>query len=356
MRTLTLRELNRATLARQMLLERQRLTVPRAVERLCAMQAQYSPAPYIGLWSRVEGFEREQLTHALERKQVVKCTLFRVTLHIVSARDYPLFASVHVGTRRAKLASRAPHVDLTRYDALLRERETVTLAEVRDLVWPEIETLTKGWMDMWSATRALVPMVHVPPSGTWRFHGEAQVTHVERWLGRGLDTEGAVEHLVRRYLAASGPASRDDLLTFAGLQVRDLGDALETMQLRRFTDETGRVLLDLPRAPLAAAHTPAPARFLAKWDSAFWPYAVRDRVLAPDLYSAIVRKNGDVLPTFTVDGFVAGTWAVERVKDKATLKLSPFAPLPRGAKGELVEEGERLVRFVEDDATSYAVR
>jgi hypothetical protein len=355
-RVLSRAELNRATLARQLLLQRERLSVPRAVERLCALQAQYSPAPYIGLWSRLTGFRRDALTQALARRQVVKASLFRVTLHLVSARDYPAFAAVVVGPRRAKLAARAPKIDLGAFEAQLRGEETWTIPRVRELVWPTIEAAAKGWMDPWSSTRALFPLVHVPPSGTWRFHGEAQLTHAERWLRRGLEPDRAAERLVRSYLAAYGPASQADLLKFGGLQVRDVKEVLEAVELVRFRDEAGRVLLDLPRRPLPPAETRPPARFLTKWDSAIISYADRTRIVASEHQPKIIKKNGDFLPTFLVDGFVAGTWEVKRAPDRATLLIRPFDPLPRVWRDELRDEGERLVRFVEDDATSFAVR
>ena len=355
-RVLTRAELNRATLARQLLLKRERLSVPRVVERLCALQAQYSPAPYIGLWSRLTDFRKEALTRALDRGQVVKTTMFRVTLHLVSARDYPAFAAVVVGARRAKLASRAPEIDVAEFDERLRGRETWTIPEIREVVWPTVEAATKGWMDVWSSTRALVPMVHVPPSGTWRFHGEAQLTHAELWLGRGLEPDGAAERLVRSYLAAYGPASQADLLKFGGLQVRDVKEGLDSLELVRFRDEAGRILLDLPHGPLPPAETRPPARFLTKWDSAIISYADRSRIVAPEHQPAIIKKNGDFLPTILVGGFVAGTWEIKRAQGKATLHVRPFEPLPRAWRDELSDEGERLVRFVEDDATSFAVR
>jgi uncharacterized protein YcaQ len=355
-RVLTRVELNRATLARQLLLKRERLTVPRAVERLCALQAQYSPAPYIGLWSRLEGFRRDDLTRALERRHVVKASLFRVTLHLVSTRDYPAFAAAVVGPRRAKLAARAPQVDLDAFEQRLRNEETWTIPRVRELVWPQIEEAAKGWMDPWSSTRALFPLVHMPPSGTWRFHAEAQLTHAERWLGRGLEPDGAAERLVRSYLAAYGPASQADLLKFGGFQVRDVREGLDALELVRCRDENGRVLLDLPRQPLPPADTRPPARFLTKWDSAIISYADRSRILAAEHRPTVIKKNGDFLPTILVDGRVAGTWEVKRAKDKATLHVGPFDPLPKAWRDELRDEGERLVRFVEDDATSFTVR
>jgi hypothetical protein len=170
--------------------------------------------------------------------------------------------------------------------------------------------------------------------------------------------EDGAERLVQSYLAAFGPATQEDLLRFAGLRVGDVRPGLERLELRTFRDERGRVLFDLPRAPLPDGDTPAAVRFLPKWDSSLLAYAApeRTRILPEKFRATVIRKNGDVLPTFLVDGMVAGMWTVERKRDKATLILEPFAPLPRKVRDELAAEGERLVRWIEDDATSFTVR
>jgi hypothetical protein len=350
-RVLTDRELNRALLARQLLLERARLPVPRAVERLCALQAQYSPSPYIALWSRLADFHKEQLTRALDRKQVVRATLMRLTVHIVSARDYPYFVAAWLPAAREM----TPRVSAETLDHLVQLVEDA--ARNGPLTHEQIEAIAAETMGGRWRTRTLVPFVHMPPAGTWRYFGRPQLAHAPTWLGATLPTrEEGAEHLARRYLAAFGPATQTDLLRFAGIRVADLRPALERLRLRRFRDEKDRVLLDLPRAPRPEPDTPAPVRFLAKWDQLLLALDDRTRVLPRDVQTTVIRKNGDVLPSFLVDGVVAGLWAVERTKDNATLRLEPFAPLPRTARRELVEEGERLVRFIEDDATSYAVR
>ena len=296
-RVLTLRELNRALLERQLLLERRKLSVPRAVERLCALQAQYSPSPYIALWTRVAGFRKEQLTRALEQRRVVKSSLFRGTLHITSARDYPYFAAAWLRAGR---------------------------------------------------TRTLAPLVHLPPSGTWRFHGRPELLAMQTWLGVDLPTreEGAV-YLVRSYLAAFGPATQDDLLRFAGVRVDDVRPGLERLELRRFRDEKGRVLLDLPRAPVPDGETTAPVRFLPKWDSALLAYAPpeRTRILPEEFRRTVIKPNGDVAPTVLVDGFVAARWDIDR---KGSLKIEPLRRLTKDERAEVNEEGERLREFFVD--------
>ena len=354
MRTLTLRELNRALLARQLLLARARLPVPRAIERLCALQAQYPPSPYIALWSRLVGFRREQLTRALDRRQVVKATLFRMTLHLTSARDYPALAGLWHAARREQYTGLSPK-DVSR---LARRLEAALAAgpqthgELTALAQPELAG--REWQ-----VRGLTPLVHLPSSATWGSHGERRLVAGERWLGTPLgQREAGAELLVRRHLRAFGPATREDLMRFAGLRAGDLRPGLESLPLRRFSDERGRVLLDLPRQPLPAADTVAPVRFLPKWDSALLAYepAARERVLPERYRKTVIAINGDVLPTFLVDGFVAGAWAVERTKHRATLVLEPFEPLPASARKGLVEEAERLVRFVEPDAASFSTR
>ena len=349
-RVLSARELNRALLARQLLLERRRLPVGRAVERLCALQAQYSPSPYIALWTRLAGFRKEQLMRALVRREVVRATLMRITLHMVSARDYPFFAAVWMPATQEMTARVTP----TQMAELSRR---VHAAASEPVTHAEIEAIAAAEMGGRWRTRCLAPLVHLPPSGNWRFHGRPQLLVMQEWLGSELPSrEEGAERLVRSYLAAFGPATQSDLLRFAGMRVGDVRPGLDRLRLRRFRDESGRVLLDVPRGPLPDPATAAPVRFLPKWDHSLLAYDDRTRILPAELQATVIRKNGDVLPTFLVDGIVSGIWSVERVKDKATLRLEPFGPLARKVRGEVAAEAERLVRWIEDDATSFAVR
>jgi DNA glycosylase AlkZ-like len=349
-RVLTRGELNRALLARQLLLERRPLPVQRAVERLCALQAQYSPSPYIALWSRLSSFRKDTLTRALERRVVVRTTLMRITLHLVSARDYPYFAAIWMPATQEM----TPGVTEEQLAGLARR---VQAAARTPVTHAEIEAIAADEMGGRWRTRCLAPLVHLPPSGTWRFHGRPQLQVMQEVLGVDLPPrDQGAERLVRSYLAAFGPATRSDLLRFAGMRVGDLQPGLARLRLQQFRDENGRVLLDLPRAPRPGADTTAPVRFLPKWDHALLAYDDRTRILPKELQSTVIRKNGDVLPTFLVDGVVAGMWNVERKRDQATLRLEPFAPLPRNVRAQLLAEGESLLRWIEDDATSFAVR
>ena len=349
-RILSRRELNRALLARQFLLERGRLPVARAVERLCALQAQYSPSPYIALWTRLTDFRKDALTRALERRRVVRTTLMRITLHIVSARDYPYFAAIWLPATQEM----TPRVNGEQLAEL--SRRVYELAR-RPVTHADIEALAAAEMGGRWRTRCLAPLVQLPPAGTWRFHGRPQLLVMEEYLGGELPSrEAGAEHLVRSYLAAFGPASQADLMRFAGMRVGDVRPGLDRLRLRTFRDEAGRLLYDLPRTPLPDAATEASVRFLPKWDHSLLAYDDRTRILPQELQPTVIRKNGDVLPTFLVDGVVGGMWSVERTRDRATLVLEPFAPLPRETRRELEAEGERLVRWIEDVATSFTVR
>jgi len=340
-RVLTLRELNRALLERQLLLKRKRLDVQGAVERLCALQAQYSLSPYIALWSRLTGFQREQLTRALEEREVVKSTLFRITLHITSARDYPYFAAAFLPAAQEMTARVTP-------EQIAKLSRTVHAASKKPLTHEQLEGLAAEEMGGRWRTRTLAPLVHLPPSGTWRFWGTPTLLGMKTWLGVDLaDREEGAKRIVERHLSAFGPATQQDLLRFAGVRVGDLRPGLEQLELRAFRDERGRKLLDLPRAPLPDGETPAPIRFLPKWDSSILAYAPpeRARILPEKFRSTVIRKNGDVLPTVLVDGFVAATWNIDR---KRGLEIEPLRRLTKAERAEIDEEGERLVEFFRD--------
>jgi hypothetical protein len=339
-RVLSLRELNRALLARQLLLERRKLSVQAAVEWICAIQAQWPQSPYIALWTRLIGFRKEQLTRALEEKRVVKSQLFRITLHITSARDYPYYAAVWLPAAR----DTTPGVTTKELDELSRlvqkaaTKGPVTQAEVEELA-------AEGMRGFRWRTRTLAPLLHLPPSGTWSHYGRVELRAMQAHLGVELPArEDGAEHLVKRYLAAFGPATQQDLLRFAGVRVGDLRAGLDRLDLRTFRDDRGRVLLDLPRAPLPDGDTPAPVRFLPKWDSSLLAYAPpeRTRILPEKYRPTVIRKNGDVIPTVLVDGFVAAGWNVDR---KGKLEISPLRRLTKAERTEIDAEGERLVEF-----------
>jgi Winged helix DNA-binding domain len=338
-RTLTLRELNRALLARQLLLERRKLGVQQAVEKLCAIQAQWPQSPYIALWTRLAGFRKEQLTRALEQHKVVKSTLFRITLHITSARDYPYYAAAVLPAARET----TPRVTPQQLEELSR-RVRAAAMKAR-LTHEQVEAIAADEMGQRWRTRTLTPLLHLPPGGTWSHYGRVELRAMEAVLGVELPPrEDGAERLVRRYLTAFGPATQQDLLRFGGLRVGDVRAGLERIELRTFHDERGRVLLDVPGAPLPHGDTPAPVRFLPKWDSSILAYAPpeRTRILPEKFRSIVIGRNGDVAPTVLVDGFVAATWDVGA---KRGLTITPLRRLIKGERTEIDDESERVVEF-----------
>jgi DNA glycosylase AlkZ-like len=339
-RVLTLRELNRALLARQLLLERRQLGVQQAVERLCALQAQWPQSPYIALWSRLSGFRKDQLTRALEQAKVVKSQLFRITLHMTSSRDYPYFAAAWMPAAR----DRTPGVTAKKLEQLSRLVHQAALQG--PITQEQVEQIaSEGLGGLRWRTRTLAPLVHLPPGGTWSHYGRAQLRAMQAVLGIELPSrEDGAERLVRSYLAAFGPATQEDLLRFAGVRVGDIRAGLDRLELRRFRDERGRKLIDILRGPLPDGETPAPVRFLPKWDSSILAYAPpeRARILPEKFRSTVIRKNGDVLPTVLVDGFVAATWDVGTKRD---LTIKPLIRLSKQQRAEIDAEGERLVAF-----------
>ena len=342
-RILTQRELNRALLARQLLLERVALPLPRVVERLGGIQNQYAPNAYIRLWSCVEGFRRADLTRALEQRSLVQGTLLRATIHVVSRRDYWSFA---VGVRAAQrdwwLRVQRPRPDERRIEATATELRRLLADGPR-----RREELQKETGGGFGAVGPWLDLVRVPPSGTWEQRRASLYQTAERWLGaEDVDAGAALELLVRRYLRGYGPAARGNIASWAGVKPRDLVPVLERMQLRRFRDEAGGELLDLPRAPLPAADTPAPVRFLPTWDAVLLVHARRTQVL-PERFRQLIfsTKTPQSFSTFLVDGAVAGTW--KHVDGR--VELHPFERLDRSTTRELREEADRLAALHADD-------
>jgi hypothetical protein len=343
-RTLTQREVNRALLARQLLLERSKLPIPRAVERIGGIQDQYAPNAYIRLWSSLEGFQRDDLTRALERRTIVQGTLLRDTIHIVSRRDYPLFAA---GIRRSgqewwrRVNKVAVELDMRPFAERARGFLSGT-ARSR----AEIEAFLRAndfpHASPWGFSHWL-ELVRVPPSGTWEQRRAHTFALAEEWVGP-LDAseEAGIEHLARRYLGAFGPAPRSDLASWCKVPATRLDPVLDRLSLRRFRDDAGKELLDLPRAPLPDPETPAPVRFLPTWDAALLVHARRTGIL-PERYRQLIfdTKIPPSLPTFLVDGAVAGTWRFERGR----VELTPFEKLDRAVLRELREEAEQLATF-----------
>ncbi|XXF77945.1 winged helix DNA-binding domain-containing protein [Myxococcaceae bacterium GXIMD 01537] len=358
---LTPRQLNRATLARQLLLARQKLPVADAIERLVGLQAQLARPPFIGLWSRVEGFQRDHLTRLLQRREVVRATLMRGTLHLLGARDYVALRAClqPVLTRgmNSILKERTGTFDLERVVAEARAffeekpRPFEALREHLIALHPQADERAMGY-----AVRTQLPLVQVPTETAWGYPGTADFAVAESWLGQRVDGGEAAPHaLVLRYLAAFGPAPVSDVQAWSGLQ--GLKGVLADLKPRLsiFRDEQGKELFDLPDAPRPPEDTPVPVRFIPEYDNLIVARADA-RFVAEAHRPAIFLPGLRVLPTFLVDGFAAGTWKVERKKATATLVLEPFAALPKVARETLAEEGESLARFIEEDATTFDLR
>jgi hypothetical protein len=344
-RVLTQRDLNRALLERQFLLSRRRERLPRALERLGGIQAQYAPSMYIGLWSRLADFERDSLTRALERRAVVQATLMRSTIHLVSPGDYWPFAA---GTREARWESwqrsyrkRGPSPASAQAAARRVNRMLANGPRTRAELVDGIDSARFGG----AGTR--LNLVRIPPSGTWERRRADLYGRAEDWLGPApsiSEAEG-IDLLIRRYLRAFGPASPACVASWSGLQLTAVKAALERMELRRFRDEKGGLLLDLPRAPLPPADTAAPARFLPTWDATLLVNCRRTQILPEEHRPKIFHiKNPQSEMTFLVDGAVAGTWKQEGKR----VRLHPFERLRGEDRDELEAEAARLAKYVAD--------
>ena len=376
-RVLTARELNRALLARQLLLERSDLPVAGAIEQVGGLQTQYSPSGYIGLWSRVRDFRRESLTESLEDRSVIQATMMRATIHMASAADYPLMAAA-TRAARADWWLRTMRKELDGMDMTAVAAATRSILAGGPVPAAEIQArlAAMGYPRIaWASVAQWLDMVRVPPSGTWARRKADLYGLAEQWLGpataqtggaasapdsaagvapaqapapgaipalQPATAERGLELLIRRYLGGFGPAPVADVASWAGLPVATVRPAIERLDLRRFCDGRGRVLFDLRDAPLPDADTPAPIRFLPTWDATLLIHARRTEILSEEHRSLIFNaKTPHSVPTFLVDGRVAGTWRY----DGGRVEVGPFEPLPAAETAELHAEADRLAAF-----------
>jgi Winged helix DNA-binding domain len=331
-RVLTQRELNRATLARQLLLERKKLSPLAVIERLVGMQAQWPPSPYIGLWSRIAGFNRETLERAVQRGDVLKPTVMRGTLHLITARDYPLF---YAALRDMPTWYQPHHLEHARsLLAEIRALAPLTHAQVVEY----IQSLGHDELDARRITHAVrrhAHLLHNAESALWTTN--PRVVYHPYPEPEAQDGATARAELVRRYLRAFGPATKADIADWSGLRIRDFDHALDG--LPTYHSEDGKVLFDAPRAPLPAAETPAPVRFLPKWDNTLLAFADRRRVISDELRKVVIGKNGDVAPTVLVDGVVAATW-------NTRVEVTYLAPVTRTQRADVADEAARLQQWL----------
>jgi len=338
-RVLTLGELNRATLARQLLLERRKIGVLPAIERLAGLQAQWPPSPYIGLWSRVTGFRRETLERAILERKVLKPTVMRGTLHLITARDYALFWAALRDMPTWFNESHLGHaLKALRGARELAEAEPLTMKAALAYLEESHGHVDIDARRIFHAVRRHAHLLHAPESALWTTR-PAAVYHPYPEPDP-IDVLTARAELVRRYLAAFGPATRADIADWSGLRIADFAPALDVLEpLRRFRNEDGKELLDVPRAPLPPADARAPVRFLPKWDNTLLAHADRRRVVSDELRKGVIAKNGDVAATVLVDGVVVGTWTYVR-QGKVTTELA--VPVSRTARREVEDEAARL--------------
>lgn len=360
-RTLTLRELNRALLARQMLLEREALPVTAAVEKLVGMQAQIPRAPYMGLWTRLKDFRREDLAAAIADRRIVKATLMRGTLHFFTVEDFarhlatlrPLKARIADGIRQM----RGVTIDLEEMLGAVQQfiaEQPRSFKEISDFLTARYPGVDVGAMRY--PARLLIPLVQVPTDTRWSYPGSPRFALAAQWIDRPLNTEGDLRDLFMRYLAAFGPASVTDFQAWSGLTGVSAVIGEWRDELCVFRDEQRRTLYDLPDAPLPDADTPAPVRFVAELDNLLIGHDDRRRVIADEYRMPVMKVNGRGSITFLVDGFVRGVATIEKNKSGATLVIEPFEPIAPSDRDALAEEGEGLLRFTEPDAKAYAVR
>ncbi|MEQ7123006.1 winged helix DNA-binding domain-containing protein [Actinopolymorpha sp. B11F2] len=352
---LTTRALNRATLERQLLLRRWRLPALDAVERVAGLQAQAPFPPYYGLWSRLVDFRPEELADLLTTRQVVRIVLMRSTIHLVSAGDCRLLRPlVQVVSERGLSAVFGRTLDGLELEEVAKAGRA--LVDERPLTFAELGAqLREQWPDrdasaLAQVVRAKVPLVQVPPRAIWGAGGLARHTSAESWLGAPMDPQPALAELVRRYLAAFGPATVADIAKWSGLT--KLGEVVDGIrpELRTYRDERGRELVDLPDAPRPDPDTPAPVRYVAEFDNLLLAHADRTRVIADEHWPRIYTVNGIFPGTVLVDGFVRGTWRIVKQRGNVTLRVDPFVRLTKRDQATLGKEGERLLAFAAPDA------
>ncbi|HUR07181.1 MAG TPA: winged helix DNA-binding domain-containing protein [Nonomuraea sp.] len=338
---ITARELNRATLARQLLLQRHAMPALKAVEHLVGLQAQAPFPPYFGLWSRLEGFRPEELAELLTGREAVRIVLMRGTVHLVSAADClmlrPLTQPKYL---RSAYAGQLAGLDLAAVVEAAREALTdgpLTAAKLGTLLAGRFPGTAAA--DLAQAMRILMPLVQVPPRAVWGKAGQTAYATAESWLGRELHPSPSLEDLVMRYLAAFGPATVADVQAWSGLT--GLREVVERLRPRLV--ELDRGLFDLPDAPRPGPEVEAPVRLLAPFDNVLLSHADRTRIISDEHRKRVITVNGQVLGTVLVDGFVQGVWK----RDKRVVSVEMFGPVSSARAREIREEASRLLAFAE---------
>ncbi|GAA0427217.1 hypothetical protein Acor_37250 [Acrocarpospora corrugata] len=361
MTVLTLRELNRATLARQLLLRRSAMGVLEALEHLVGVQAQTPHSWYVGLWTRLVGFQAEQAADLLLGREAVRIAVMRSTIHFVTARDAVwLRPLVQPAIERSTNGAFGRHLREIDREALTADgrqlvesapRKPSELGKLLAERWPGRDPAA-----LYQAIRMWLPLVQVPPRGVWGRSGATAHTTTDAWLGRPLSADATTDELVLRYLAAFGPASVKDIQTWCGLTRLAEVTARLGERLIRFRDEQGRELFDLPDAPRPPADAPAPIRFLYDFDNLLLSHADRTRVITPEYFQQGFTADGPMPSMILIDGFTGAHWRITRQRHAATLHIKPFARLSPADTAAIEEEGTRLLTFAEPHTTTHDIQ
>ncbi|GAB3739969.1 winged helix DNA-binding domain-containing protein [Amycolatopsis oliviviridis] len=339
------RALNRATLARQLLLERADLPAVTAIERLAGLQAQAPDSSYVGLWSRLRDFQVDELAKPLTAREVVRSTLMRGTVHLVTAGDaLALWPAVKPVVERGFLGHYSREVAGLDLAAIAEAGRTLltgghrTRAEIRTALadrWPDADPTTLAY-----AVNSLLPLAHVTPRGLWGRSGPVAFSLLDDWIGAPITDGMPLDDLVLRYLAAFGPATVRDAQVWSGLtKLKEVFERLRP-RLRVFTDIEGKELFDLPDAPRPDPETPAPPRFLPEYDNVLLSHADRVRVIPDGRRVPLPPGPGGRKGTLLVDGEFLAIWAIKG----ATLTIESRKPLPD--QDSITDEGLRLLEFV----------
>jgi Winged helix DNA-binding domain len=344
-RTLTPGELNRAVLARQLLLDRADLSPAQAAARLAGLQTQYAPSGYVGLWSRLRGFRREQLTDALLAGEVVQGWVMRCTIHMVAAADYPPFTeAVREVRRQWWLRAARPPAGVEMEAVADAVRGYLAAGPLKQAEIQQRMAADGLPPEVWAGVQLWVDLIRAPEAGTW----ERPRAHVYALAGPdlapdpALDPAASRELLVRRYLAAFGPASVKDVSMFCGWGITVTRQVLAGVEVRTFVDEAGGALVDLPDQPLPPADTPAPVRFLGQWDAVLLGHAKRAQILPDEHRDKVFHtRMPQSVRTFLVHGRVAGTWT----PTDDGVRWEPFGDLPAADRDAVAEEADRLGAF-----------
>jgi hypothetical protein len=362
---LRVRALNRALLARQSLLERSAQSPLQMIERLIGLQAQAPNPPYLGLWTRLQTFSLDDLSQAMHARRIVRATMMRGTLHLVSADDYralrpvlqPVLRRLSMQSAHAKALNGLDLAAVRKAGAeALREQplSATALGAALSAHWPAHDSNELALL-----VRSVEPLVHLPPAGIWDSHKAASFATAQDWLGAAIAEEAgdaAIDAMLLRYLGAFGPASARDASVWSGLTATRQHLQRLRPRLRVFHDEDGIELFDLFDAPRPHEDTPAPPRLLPEFDNVLLAHAQRARILPEARRASVFTRNGLVAATVLIDGFVAGVWKLQREAAAATLTITPFKRLSAADRAALESEAEDCLRVAAPEQARREVR